>query len=258
MSAVATRGLEEKLTKHLLKDGVNGASVALMWEVSNGTGHARSGSADAISMSLWPSRGLHLTGYELKSSRGDWARELKRPDKAQKFYDYCHYWYLVVADEKIVQPGELPPTWGLIAPRGRGLGVIKESPFNDSASVPTPAFLASLLRAAIGRGAAAEQIAAIRAEEREAAERRSKDAVLRQQERANAYHTIIRDFEQASGLQMPHFNTWKPELQAESLGQAVRRVIDGDKDAERAISQIKIAHRVITEVCEKHGIEIEA
>src|SRR4051812_18306594 len=40
-------------------------------------------SADAIAMSVWPSRGLELHGFEVKVSRGDWLRELREPAKAE-------------------------------------------------------------------------------------------------------------------------------------------------------------------------------
>lgn len=47
---------------------------AIMWEVGEGTGAASGRYADAVMMSLWPSRGLELHGVEIKVSKSDWKR----------------------------------------------------------------------------------------------------------------------------------------------------------------------------------------
>ena len=46
---------------------------AFLVQVKNGVGWTRKDrTADALAMSLWPSRGLELHGFELKSRRSDW------------------------------------------------------------------------------------------------------------------------------------------------------------------------------------------
>src|SRR5690349_16908111 len=45
---------------------------ALLPQVANGTGVGAFRHCDALALSLWPSRGLHLSGFEMKSYRGDW------------------------------------------------------------------------------------------------------------------------------------------------------------------------------------------
>ena len=97
-------------------------------QVKNGTGCMATRTADAIAMSLWPSRGLELIGFELKVSRSDWLTELKNPQKAEEIMSYCDRWYLVVSDKDIVKTGELPPTWGLMRATGRGMRVEVEAP----------------------------------------------------------------------------------------------------------------------------------
>ena len=87
----------------------------------NGTGFMANRTADAMAMSLWPSRGLHIYGFEVKKTRTDWLREFKKPEKADDIGIYCHYWYLVVGSEDIVKDEEIPKTWGLIIPHGNGL-----------------------------------------------------------------------------------------------------------------------------------------
>jgi len=66
-------------------------------------------------------------GFEVKASRSDWLNELKNGQKADDLAKYCDYWYLVVGDKDFVKEGELPKTWGLIAPSGSGMSVIVEA-----------------------------------------------------------------------------------------------------------------------------------
>lgn len=133
--------------KALLRERYPKDSYAYMEEVPNGTGGNKSRSADALVMSLWPSRGLYLYGFEVKASRADWLNELKQPAKADAICRFCDFWYLVAGDESIVQPGELPPTWGLIVPSGGKLRVRVEAPKLEAQPI-TRAFLAGLFRAA--------------------------------------------------------------------------------------------------------------
>lgn len=89
---------------------------ALLFEVRNATGYSSRVTryADAIAMNLWPSRGLEVLGFEIKSYRGDWIRELKDPSKAEVISAYCDHWWIVAANKDVVKPEELPPTWGLL------------------------------------------------------------------------------------------------------------------------------------------------
>src|SRR5579872_7207544 len=98
----------------LLRARYKGNAWAFLPKVRNGTGWKRSArTADAIAMSLWPSRGLHLYGFEVKVDRGDWLRELNDPAKAEDIFAFCDFWY-VVAPAGIVERAELPKTWGLM------------------------------------------------------------------------------------------------------------------------------------------------
>lgn len=131
-----------------LRKRYEGKAWALLEEVRNSTGYSRvSRSADAIAMSLWPSRGLELHGVEIKSSRNDWLRELKEPEKAEPIARYCHRWWVAVADRELVRDGELPPAWGLMALEGKKLVTVVEAPLRAVEPVGLP-FLAALLRAA--------------------------------------------------------------------------------------------------------------
>lgn len=121
-----TFNIDDALRKRYPED-----AYALFFEMRNGTGYQRRTvrTADALVVGLWPSRGLDLIGIEIKASRSDWLRELADPAKAEEgLFPYCDQWYLAVADEKIVQAGELPKTWGLLAPKGCKLVCRVEAP----------------------------------------------------------------------------------------------------------------------------------
>jgi hypothetical protein len=84
----------------------------------------------------------------VKVSRGDWARELKDPSKAEEIMGFCHRWWIAVGDADIVRPGELPPTWGLLVPRGEKQLVVKvEAPLREAKPLDPP-MIAAILRKA--------------------------------------------------------------------------------------------------------------
>lgn len=118
---------------------------ALFAEVGNATGTYYTGCADAVAMSLWPSRGLAIHGFEIKVSRADLLRELKSPEKSAPIQKYCDHWWLVLAAADLIAPGELPPTWGVLAVRGGRLQQVTEAPKLDASPIDRK-FLASLFR----------------------------------------------------------------------------------------------------------------
>ena len=84
---------------------------------------AKTRRTDMLGISTFPSRGLRMAGFELKSSRADVLKELREPEKALAMQRYCHLWYLVVGRSDLCGVDELPPNWGLIVPHGNGLQV---------------------------------------------------------------------------------------------------------------------------------------
>ena len=108
--------------------------------------------ADAVAMNLWPSRGLEVHGFEVKTRRSDWLNELKNPEKADSIAKYCDRWWLAVAGgygeeraESIVRPGELPAAWGLLSMHGGQLRCDKEASKLDAIPLDRH-FVAALLR----------------------------------------------------------------------------------------------------------------
>lgn len=123
-------------------------AYAVLPGVSNATGATKQRTVDALVMSLWPSRGLTLAAVEIKVSRSDLLRELVDPQKQEPIFKYVDHFWLAVGDESIVREGDVPPTWGLLAPgRGGSLRVVKDAPTLTPEPMPR-SFLAAILRRA--------------------------------------------------------------------------------------------------------------
>lgn len=119
---------------------------AFLTDVRNSVGFsAKVRTADAMAMSLWPSRGIYMAGFEVKISRADWKKELEQPEKAEELARFCKLWFIVCPD-KLIDKDEVPPGWGLIyVKEDGGLRYPKPAP-EHAALEPTWIFFASLLR----------------------------------------------------------------------------------------------------------------
>lgn len=122
---------------------------AIMWEVNEGTGSQTGRSADAVMMSLWPSRGLELHGVEIKVSRSDWKREAADPTKAEAVAKFCDRWWIHTAPGVVDDLSDLPPAWGLREWNGASWTTIREAEKTQAAPI-TRRFLAAMLRRADG------------------------------------------------------------------------------------------------------------
>lgn len=118
---------------------------AFLEQVADGTGMRQSRWADAVAMSVWPSRGYDIHGVEVKVSRYDWQKELSQPLKSAAVQQYCNRWWVATPDELIIQPGELPPTWGHMVMKGNTMRVAVAAPPLEPKPV-TVEFVASVLR----------------------------------------------------------------------------------------------------------------
>lgn len=124
---------------------------AVLPGVADGTGGNSRRRIDALVMNCWPSRGLTIAAIEIKVSRSDVHRELKKPAKAEAIARYCDQFWMAVGDASIVAAEELPPTWGLLVPgRGGKMVVARESAALEPAPL-TREFLAAILRRAVDR-----------------------------------------------------------------------------------------------------------
>lgn len=114
-------------------------------EVNQGTGSNAGRRADALAMSLWPSRGLIIRGFEIKVSKSDLRKEIKTPAKADAIASYCHEWWLVVPKGLIDDMSDIPDSWGVME-LGKTLRSVKRAKSLKPKAV-SYVFLASVLRA---------------------------------------------------------------------------------------------------------------
>jgi hypothetical protein len=202
---------------------------AILFEVRNATGHVRHArSADAVAMSLWPSRGLELHGFEIKVSRSDWLNERKKPEKAETIAAYCDRWYLVTANNVVSDASEVPPAWGWIelTPDGK-LREVRAAAKTD-AKVADRNFLAALLRR-VHRvdESEIEAIVKERMADKEADFSKRVDAGIASRiAHRNELAKTVEAFEAASGLKIsdPYFYSGK------ELGRLVKALRDSDVD----------------------------
>lgn len=129
-----------------LKRAHPGDEYVTLFEVPARTGRAPEARADALVVSLWPSRGIELCGFEFKVDRGDWLAELRAPAKAETIARHCDRW-CVFAAAGVVKAGELPIGWGLWELQGEGtIRRTVPAPVREAEPIPR-GMLASLLRA---------------------------------------------------------------------------------------------------------------
>lgn len=101
--------------------------------------------ADFIAIDKYASsQAMH--GHEVKVSRSDWLTELRDLDKSERVKRFCNFWWLVVSDQTLVKPGELPEDWGLIVKSGAGLRIKVKAPELDTEPL-TLDFIAGLTSA---------------------------------------------------------------------------------------------------------------
>ena len=229
---------------------------AFFSHVRDAAGFNANRTLDALAMNTWPSRGLEVHGFECKSSRGDWLREKEDPSKAEAFARFCDRWWLVVGDEEIVRAGELPPTWGLLVPRGTGLVAKVEAPKLN----PIPfgrSQVAVLLRRATEPGEAPPEEAEL-ARKLDAAyqsgvlagQKKAQADLSEARREADRHRQAIAAFQEASGVQLQHW-------QAGNIGKAVAVVLGGGlATEERRLRQARdTAARVVADLDEQLGPE---
>lgn len=143
VAAVSSDGITEALRGHYPT-----TAYAFFEQVPRGTGWSKNRLLDVVVMSLWPSRGLDLTGIEIKVTRGDFRREINDPAKADEIGKFCDLFF-IAAPKGLLEPEELPATWGLLEIDEKHR-VRARSPAtrNTERQEPTRGFVAALLRRA--------------------------------------------------------------------------------------------------------------
>jgi len=182
---------------------------ATFFEVGDATGGRHSRWADAVSMAIWPSRGLTITGFELKASRSDWLREKKKPEKSCAIQRYCNRWALITAPN-VIMPGELPETWGHAELVSNRLMWRTPAPALTPEPLDAP-FVASLLRRCgqASEALIAKRIADVTADARAEQEQRIQRAVQDATERTSSAAAAVAKFKEATGIDLSSWNAEK-------------------------------------------------
>lgn len=219
----------------LLRKMYRPGEYALLPEVRNAAAFGASRSADYLAISMWPSRGLEIIGFEEKSYRGDWLNERKNPEKAEAIFKFCDRWFLVTHDPNICLDDELPPTWGLMAVYKNKLKVLKPAPKLDPSPV-SRTFLAAIMKRATGNMVPRSGIKAELSAQYECGLKRGRNESAGEVERcrrdAERWVSAVKEFEDASGIK---FDKWD----AGKIGAAVRLVLaGGTKEYDRQLRSL--------------------
>jgi len=108
------------MIKTLLKQKYPLPEWALIFELNKGTGFkGTERRADAVVFNCYPSKGSIRYAFEIKTSRGDFIRELNNPQKRKWLEDNFHETYFVTT-HKLVKDTEIPEGWGLLSVTSKG------------------------------------------------------------------------------------------------------------------------------------------
>jgi hypothetical protein len=175
--------------------------------------------ADGIAVAMWRSLGLEIHGFEVKTSRPDWVRELKNGGKSDEIFQYCHRWWIVTGEE-LIYKDELPPTWGHQVVDGRGLSIKVKAP--KLKPIPlTTWFVAEILRRHFQSMKSPKQLELEYTRGFEAGKAQAAPVNLKYQlEKAEQLQKRLDQFEAASGVKIDEY------IGAKKIGEAVKTVLE--------------------------------
>lgn len=211
------QGLRSEHCVRALRERYPTNAYALLEQVANSTGFGAARWADVVVMSLWPSRGLTLSGFEIKVSRSDWLLELRDPAKSAEVQSFCDEWW-IVAPRGMIDTSELPPTWGLLEVDEKcGCKAKKTAPALEPKPLSRNFIAAILRRASDGFDAVLkrETDAALRKGAENGADGTARD-LKRAQDNYDELVKRVREFEEASGVSI--VRAWD----LGNVGEAVR------------------------------------
>lgn len=194
-------------------------------ELRDGTGFSTRGqSCDAMAFGTWPSRGLQIIGFEFKTYRSDWLRELKNPQKAEKFSGYCDQWWLVTGSDGVAKLEEIPASWGWAVGTPKGLKTMKSPSIREPGVIDRLFFMSIIRNVAISYVPAnkLEELAIKKFQDRidsvTVSQKYEIDCLKRD---VSSLEKRIKDFEEASGIEIGRYCDGK------EIGRIVKAVRDG-------------------------------
>lgn len=195
-------------------------AYAFFTEVGNGTGANGSGYADAIAVALFPSMGLKLDGFEIKSIRSDWLKELNHPEKSYDFVRHSDRWW-IVAPKGVVNIDEVPKNWGYMELIGEKFYIKKRAPELDA--VFDKEFAVSLLRRATEGTVQRSTLWKLQEKARDDAKIGYQKEIDDANEKYEKLRKKVRAFEELAGFPI---DGWSESVSVDA-GKAVRFVLDG-------------------------------
>ncbi len=233
----------------ILKKKYPTGEYVVLREVSNASGTSRSRSLDYMVINLWPSRGLSITGIELKVSRPDWLRELKNPIKQESHFKYCDYFYLLTDSENVADDSEIPESWGWMVISGNKIVVKKQAPKLNPAEMSRHLLCAMLKRADEKEGYILRSDIS---QELKDAEQRGKEIAERgkvyRKDELDSLRESVESFEKATGIDISRAS-YNGYTLTKEIGDAVRIVLNNDiHELHENIKRIKqISERITRE-----------
>lgn len=191
-------------------------------QVNNGAGYSYGRTIDAIVLNTWPSDGLSLQGLEIKTSRADYRRELRNPQKFRDFKPYLDR-FSIVAPKGVIQMDILPNKWGAyVLTDDQDLHTLRAPlPLHDDFEPTVNRHIfAAFARALVQRSLSDEAIEAAEERGRERAERRAQMTIERLEDKAEQWESAVEEFEQASGVKISRYS-------GQQIGEAVQFVLSG-------------------------------
>ena len=216
-------------TFHILKNKFPEGEYTLLSEVSDSTG-GRSRSMDFMAFSMWPSRGLHIVGMELKSFRSDWLREIKNPKKQELHFKYFDYFYLVTDAENVAKEDEIPETWGWLHIKNGRVYTMKKAPKLTPEPLSKGFIFAAIRNASTKDGYVhTSSIESTIKERVVVAEERVRREYKHRDENYTHLKRIVNEFEKAAGVRIA--DTINFFERGDKAGKAVRMVMETGLDA---------------------------
>lgn len=198
--------------------------------------------ADGVSVGLWRSRGLTIQGFEIKVSRSDWLREIKKPEKAeQTVFNFCDKWWLITPKKSdVVRTGEIPQPWGHATVTRAGVHVVKEAPSLNPSAIDRP-FVAELFRHATEQLPSEVLLAEARkkgfAEGVDRGEENQRNRVAHLRELSESQQRIIDSFEKVIGQSL---HTWSQNEHTEEVRRGLEFVLrNGHEGAIRELEGVR-------------------
>lgn len=130
----------------LIRKRYEGDAHIVLEQVPDATGSYQTRWIDVAVFSLWPSKGITRSAFEIKVARSDFIHELQNAQKHQ-WVKNCFHEFWFVAPKDIVQIGELPDGVGLMQPWGDKLVIKRHCRRNDNPTLDD-SLLAAFMRAA--------------------------------------------------------------------------------------------------------------